>query len=630
MCGLVGLFQRSGVPDARLLARMGATLAHRGPDGEGTYLTEGVGLHHRRLAIIDIEGGRQPMTADGVTLAFNGEIYNYVELRDTLCRLGHQFATQSDTEVLLRMYLQYGTDCFARLDGMFAVLLHDTRRRVAIAARDPFGIKPLYWWSGGDRLSYASEIKALLRDPAVARRVDPQALEDYLALQFVLGGRTLFEGIRTVEPAHWQRIDLGDLSVHEERYWAPDYSGAGTPPGETVEDAARRVRALIDAAVARQMRSDVPVGAYLSGGMDSSLVCALAAPRADGPMPVFTGAFREGPAFDESAHAASVARHVGARMHLSWIGEAQWIDALPRLAWHMDEPAAGPGLFPQYVVSTRAREAVKVCLGGQGGDEIFGGYARHLIGALEDAMLSAMRGQPPAPGALGLGELEAGLGTLGPYLPLVRRAWAGGVDAPPHLRYLRLVDRSDAAGPTLAPAMRERMRTTGVAERFRAVFDRPREASHLKRMLHFDLAASMPALLQVEDRVSMAVSLESRVPLLTTALVQAVAALPDALLLAGGRLKGLMRRAAAPHLPASILARTDKMGFPVPMQHWARGRARDFVRDVLLSRRARERGLFDPAALERLIDHEGEFGRALWGALQLELWHQTMIDPATL
>ena len=630
MCGLVGLIQHAGVPDAGLLARMGETLVHRGPDGEGTYLAERVAFHHRRLSIIDPEGGRQPMSADGVTLAFNGEIYNYVELRDELRRMGHVFATQSDTEVLLRMYLQYGTDCFARLDGMFAVLLHDARRRIVIAARDPFGIKPLYWWRGGDRLSYASEIKALLRDPAVERAVDPQGLEDYLALQFVLGARTLFSGIRKVEPAHWQRIDLADLSVHEERYWAPDYTGTGAPCTETLEDAARRVHALIDAAVARQMRSDVPVGAYLSGGMDSSLVCALAAPRADGALHAFTGAFREGPAFDESAHATAVARHVGAHLHLSWIGEAQWIDALPRLAWAMDEPAAGPGLFPQFVVSSAARETVKVCLGGQGGDEIFGGYARHLIGAFEEAMLSAMRGQRTAPGALGLAELEAGLGTLGPYLPLVRRAWAGGIDAPGHARYLRLIDRSDAAGPTLAPAMRERMRTTGVPQRFQAVFDRPDGASHLQRMLHFDLAASMPALLQVEDRVSMAVSLESRVPLLTTSLVQAVAALPDALLLAGGRLKGLMRRAAGPHLPAEILARTDKMGFPVPLQHWARGRARDFVRDVLLSRRARERGLFDPRALETLIDSEAEFGRALWGALQLELWHQTMIDPATL
>jgi len=630
VCGLVGLFQRRGAPDARLLASMGETLAHRGPDDQGQYLADGVALHHRRLSIIDLDGGHQPMAADGVVLAFNGEIYNYLELHDELRRLGHEFTTRSDTEVLLRMYLQFGTDCFARLDGMFAVLLYDIRRRLVIAARDPFGIKPLYWWTDGERLSYASEIKALLRDPAVARRVDPQALEDYLSLQYVLGERTLFDGIRKVEPAHWQRIDLATLAVRSVRYWAPDYSAAGSSTGESSEDAAARVRALIEGAVARQMRSDVPVGAYLSGGLDSSLVCSLASRHAAGPMQAFTGAFREGSAFDESAHAGAVARHIGAEMHLSWIGEAQWIDALPKLAWYMDEPAAGPGLFPQYVVSSAARETVKVCLGGQGGDEIFGGYARHLIGALEEALLASMHGRRPPPGELTLAELESGLGTLGPYLPLVRRAWAGGVDAPAYERCLRLVDRSDAAGPTLAPAMRERMRHSGVAQRFRDVFDRPAEASYLKRMLHVDLVASLPALLQVEDRVSMAASLESRVPLLTTEIVQAVAALPDAVLLAGGRLKALLRRAAAPYLPASILQRSDKMGFPVPLQRWARGSARDFVRDVLLSRRARERNLFDMTAIENLIENEADFGRGLWGALQLELWYQTMIDPATL
>jgi asparagine synthase (glutamine-hydrolysing) len=296
----------------------------------------------------------------------------------------------------------------------------------------------------------------------------------------------------------------------------------------------------------------------------------------------------------------------------------------------MDEPAAGPGLMPQYAVSSAARREVKVCLGGQGGDEIFGGYARYLVGALEQALLSAMRGEAPAPGEPRLADLQAGLSTLGPYLPLVRRAWASGLDAPAHQRYFRLIDRSDAAGPTLAAPMRERLAGARVLDRFQRLWDRPEGASHLKRMLHADLVSSLPALLQVEDRVSMAVSLESRVPLLSVPLVSAVARLPDALLLSGGRLKAVMREAAEPLLPASIVDRSDKMGFPVPLQHWARGPARNFVGDVLLSRRARERGLFDPAAIERLIDDEAQFGRALWGALQLELWHQTMIDPVTV
>ncbi|NLD69582.1 MAG: asparagine synthase (glutamine-hydrolyzing) [Limnobacter sp.] len=627
MCGLVAVVQPGRVPDRALLARMAAAIAHRGPDDEGQFVAEGIGMHHRRLSIIDIAGGHQPMSADGVVIVFNGELYNYLELRRDLQAQGHVFTTRSDTEVLLRMYLQHGPQCFSQLDGMFALVLYDARQRVCIAARDPFGIKPLYWWRGAGRIAFASEIKALLRDPAVARELDPVALEDYLGLQYVLGERTLFAGISKLQPAHYQVVDVDTLTVRNVRYWQADYADAGAGDAES---AAEEVRALLDASVMRQMRSDVPVGAYLSGGLDSSLVCALAVDHAGAPFRSFTGAFREGPSFDESGHALTLARHVGAQADLLWIDEADWIEEMPRLAWQMDEPAAGPGLFPQFMVSRAAAGKVKVCLGGQGGDEIFGGYARYLIGALEQALIDAMGGREPGPGELTLGELERGLGTLGPYRSLLRRSWAQGIDAPAHLRYLRLVDRSDAAEQILSPSMRERLAHSSLPERFEQLFEQAGDCSHLKRMLHADLVSSLPALLQVEDRVSMAVSLESRVPLLGVELVEAVARLPDSVLLAGGQLKALMRRAAAPLLPSSILNRSDKMGFPVPLQRWARGASRNFVRDVLLCRRARERGIFDPAAIERLIDNEAEFGRALWGALQLELWHQTMIDPATV
>ncbi|MCX7273017.1 MAG: asparagine synthase (glutamine-hydrolyzing) [Burkholderiales bacterium] len=627
MCGLVALLQREGLPDADLLARMGEAIAHRGPDGRGQYRAPGVGLEHRRLAIIDSAGGHQPMSADGVVLAFNGEIYNHVELRDELSRAGHRFTTRCDTEVLLRMYLAHGPDCLSRLDGMFALVLHDTRQRRVLAARDPFGIKPLYWWAGDGRVAYASEIKALLRDPRIARRVDPQALDDYLSLQQVLGERTLFEGVRRVEPAHYQLVDLDTLAVRSVRYWSPDYRvQADTDP----RDALAQVREQLQTGVARQMRSDVPVGAYLSGGLDSSLVCALAAGATDAPMPTFTGAYRDGPEFDESPHALALAGHVGADPRVIWIGDADLRDELPRLAWQMDEPAAGPGLLPQAAVARAAREQVRVCLGGQGGDEIFGGYARHLIGALQEAVISATSGRRPAPGELSLAAIEGGLGTLATYRPLLQRAWAGGFEAPAHARYFRMIDRGAELEPVLAPGLRARRDRAAVQARFQALFERPEEASPLKRMLHADLVGSLPALLQVEDRVSMAVSLESRVPLLGVGLFEAVARLPDAMLLAGGRLKAVMRAAAEPFVPASIRERADKMGFPVPMHGWTRGPARAFIGDVLLSQRSRERGLFEPAALARLLEGEAPFGRALWGALQLELWHQTLIDPATL
>lgn len=619
MCGLVAILQRVGTPDPRVLDAMADAIAHRGPDGAGRHLHEGVGLAHRRLAIIDPEGGAQPMHADGVTLVFNGAIVNHVELHDELLALGHAFNSRSDTEVLLRAYLQWGEAALERLIGMFAFVIHDERRRGCLVARDHFGIKPLYWRREADRILIASEIKALLAAPGTPRALDPQALDDYLALQLVLGERTLFEGIRKLEPAHLQWIDLRTLETRSRRYWRRRF--------DVVEPAdPDALRALVATSVTRQLRSDAPLGVYLSGGLDSSLVAAAAATAHAGPLHAFTGAFREGPMFDETVHARAVATHVGAQLQTLWPTEDDWIEQLPRLARQMDEPAAGPGLFPQFMVSRMARDSVKVCLGGQGGDELFGGYARHLVGALESALEDAIAGRCD-PSRPTLAQLEPGLATLGPYRPLLRSVWRHGLEGPAWQRYFRLIDRSGTDTDWLAEAHRSAERRDAVAQRVEALFNAPEGAGPVQRMLEFDLAASLPALLQVEDRVSMAVGLESRVPLLDPALAEAAARLPDAALLAGGRLKAVLRDVAAPWLPASIVGRTDKMGFPVPLQQWSRGRGRDFVADVLGSRACRERGLFDAPALARLIDGEQPFGRALWGALQLELWHLTMIDP---
>ncbi|MEI7444317.1 MAG: asparagine synthase (glutamine-hydrolyzing) [Burkholderiales bacterium] len=622
MCGLVAIARRHGAPDARLLDAMADTLAHRGPDGAGRHVHGTVGLAHRRLAILDPAGGAQPMSADGVALVFNGAIVNHVELRAELEARGHVFRGTGDTEVLLRAYLQWGEAMLPRLEGMFAVVVHDTRDASLLVARDAFGIKPLYWRREPDRLMWASEAKALLAAPGVPRRLDAQALDDYLALQAVPGERTLFDGLLKLEPAHLQRVDLRTLSVRGARWWRRRFGGA------PVEPAALRER--IAAGVGRQLRADVPVGVALSGGLDSSTVAAAAARAGAQPLVAFTGAFREGPEFDETAHARRVAEHVGARLETVWPTEAEWIDALPRLARAMDEPAAGPGLFPQFMVARLARaHGVKVLLGGQGGDELFAGYARHLVGALEAALDDAIDGRA-RPGAATLATLEPGLGTLGPYRPLLRTAWRDGPHGPAWLRYFRTIDRSAGSDDWIASEHRAPARRAAVAERVRERFEAPEGASPLQRMLEFDLTALLPSLLQVEDRTSMAVGLESRVPLLDTALAQDAAGLADAMLLAGGRTKAALRDAAAPWLPAETVGRRDKMGFPVPLQHWARGRAREFVADVLGSRACRERGLFDPAALTRLVDTEAAFGRSLWGALQLELWHLAMIDaPVT-
>lgn len=626
MCGFVVLIQRFGLPDPGLVAHMAQALQHRGPDGEGAYARAGVAMHHKRLAIIDIRGGQQPMQAEQVALSFNGEIYNYVELRQELEKLGHHFTTESDTEVLLRMYLQYGTDCIARLNGMFAFVLHDARRGTILAARDHFGIKPLYSMRIGDTLMFASEIKAILRHPGARRELDPIGLEDYLSLQFVLRERTMFKGIEKLEPAHYQVIDERTLATSNHRYWIPDFDHVDTAAPEQALD---EVRELLFASVKRQMRSDVPVGAYLSGGLDSSFVAAAAARQTGHRFKTFTGAFSEGPEYDETSYAYALADHIGADAHTIYPTERDFIDLLPRLTYHMDEPAAGPGLFPQFMVSQQARSYVKVCLGGQGGDELFVGYARYLIGALEEALLDSVRGRPASADTLSLSNLEHCLGTLKTYMPLLRRAWGTGVDAPSDQRYFRILNRLDASSPLLAPGVMDQTSGSDVRERFSQIFNRPSRASHLKRMLHFDLVATLPTLLHVEDRASMAASLESRVPLLDAKLVDRMAALPDRMLLAGGFSKSVLRHASRGLVPDRVLNRTDKMGFPVPLQRWIKGPAREFVRDILLSQRARDRGIFSPNRIEALIGNEFEFGRSLWGALQIEMWHRAFIDSDT-
>ena len=610
--------------DTGRLERMADVIAHRGPDDRGMFADSRVGLAHRRLSIIDLVTGRQPMSADGVTVAFNGEIYNYLELRAGLQRQGHAFRTNSDTEVLLRTYLEYGVDFVSRLNGMFAFVLYDARRGRIVAARDHFGIKPLYVHRGAHRILFASEIKALLQHPDVERSVDPAGLDDYVTLQYTLGDKTLFKGIEKLLPAHVEVLDLATGTLQRQRYWKPSFRiDTSRDEGAFVEE----LRSLLESSIHLQMRSDVPVGAYLSGGLDSSTVAMLAARETPTPLKTFTGAFREGPEFDESGYARTVAEACGAESLLTYPTEDDFIELLPTLVYHMDEPAAGPGLFPQFVVSRLASRHVKVCLGGQGGDEIFGGYARYVIAYVEQALKSAIYGgSEEGEHAVTLESIAPNLPCIQQYVPLLARFWQRGLFESTEQRYFAMMDRSEGALDAYSADFRRRYDREAVFGRFRAVFEEADTPSYYNRMLYYDMMTSLPSLLQVEDRVSMAVSLESRVPLLDRRIVDLVASVPPAIKFKGGEMKYLFKRAIADVLPASVLERRDKMGFPVPLQHWARGRAREFFNDVLLSRRALERGLFDPAAVERMIDEETAFSRVLWGLLQLELWHRQFID----
>jgi asparagine synthase (glutamine-hydrolysing) len=625
MCGLAGIIRFDGQPvQAEPLLRMAATLRHRGPDGAGHLVQGTVGLAHQRLSIIDLTTGQQPMASGHSVIVFNGEIYNYVELRAELIGRGRTFRTTSDTEVLLQMYEEYGPEFVRRLNGMFAFLLWDRARNQLMAARDHFGIKPLYVHATPDRLLFASEIKALLTHPEVRAAADMEAVQEYLTFQYVLGERTMFAGIHKVLPGEYHLADLATGAHRAIRYWEPRF---GVDHRFTERHWLEQVQWLLADAVRLQMRSDVPVGAYLSGGLDSSLVTALAARTSPGQLHTFTGRFAEGPEFDESGWARMVSERYGTTMHVVTPTEHEFVDTLPRLIYHMDEPVAGPGLFPQYMVSRYAARHVKVVLGGQGGDEIFGGYARYLVAYFEQAIKGAIyESNEEGEHIVSLQSILPNLPSLQQYAPMMQQFWRAGLFEEMDRRYFRLIDRSGGALSLLSPAFRAGFEGDAIFGRFRAVFNHPDTQSYYNRMTHYDMVTNLPALLQVEDRVTMASSLESRVPLLDHRLADLMGSLPPVMKFKGGELKYLLKKAIGDLLPAPVLHRKDKMGFPVPLHLWARGSAHDFFADTLLSRRCRERGLLDVGEVEKQMAHEGAYSRKLWGMLNLELWFRAFID----
>ncbi len=627
MCGLVGIVNLDGgAVSLPILEDMGSALNHRGPDDEGVYVDGNVGFCHKRLSIIDLSSGHQPMTFDSVTIAYNGELYNYIELRAELQARGHIFRTSSDTEVIIRMYLEYGAECVGRFNGMFAFLLHDRARQVLLTARDHFGIKPLYYCETGSRILFASEIKALLRHPDITAHQDLDALREYLTFQFVLGSRTLFRSIWKVPPGHYQVVDLQTGAMRTTRYWEPRFE---IDPYHTKEYFVVELRRLVDDAVRLQMRSDVPVGTYLSGGLDSSIISVAASAYTGGRLKCFTGAFREGPEFDESPYAREVADACGAEMFEIVPTEDEFVDLLPKLVYHMDEPGAGPGLFPQYMVARCASRHVKVCLGGQGGDEIFGGYARYLVAYLEQALKGAIfETNEEAEHIVSLKSIVPNLASLRQYSPMLKAFWSDGVFEPMDRRYFRLIDRNSGDPELLSEGFRCYLDREDLFARFQAVFNHPDTLSYYNKMTHFDMVTGLPALLHVEDRMSMAVSLESRVPFLDPRIVTLVTSMPPRMKFSGGEMKYILKEAVGDLVPPRILHRKDKMGFPVPIHLWARGRAREFFADTLLSRASRERGLTDQAQVTRLLDSESPFSRRLWGLLNLELWHRQFIDAA--
>jgi asparagine synthase (glutamine-hydrolysing) len=628
MCGIAGIVHLDGQPIAQLAERldlMNRLLAHRGPDDHAIWTEPGgcAGFMHRRLSIIDLSTtARQPMIGeDGRVLVFNGEIYNYLELREPLAS-GWAFRTQGDSEAILASHAKHGDATVSQLRGMWAYSLWDPKARRLFASRDRFGIKPFYYAIVGRELYFASEIKALV--PFLAEvKTDPQALAEYLTFQFTLGGETLFAGVRELQPAHNLIVENG--RVHEKCYWDVQYDHVRGHPAKWYEE---QVRGLIEDSLRLHLRADVPVGAYVSGGMDSSLVALLSSRHAEANNLFFHGKFTQFPGYDESRYAQEVEALSGGELFQVDITAQDFADTISKVIYHLDQPVAGPGAFPQYMVSQLASQHVKVVLGGQGGDEIFGGYARVLVGYMEQCLKASIEGDPdPGVFAVSFQDILPRLSLLREYKPMIQGAFSKGLFDPFDERYFRLIDRSqdmaDEVDWNVLPK-------AGVFERFREHFNRPNtgQTAYFDRMTHFDFTHLLPALLQVEDRMSMAHGLEARVPLLDAPLVEFAASIPPEIKFEGGQLKHMLRDGFADVIPADILNRRDKMGFPVPLNEWLSGELKEFVGDIFASRGARERDFMNGHAVMAAMSGSKGFSRKAWGLLSLELWNQQFVDNA--
>ena len=632
MCGIVGMvkFDPREHVDAACLMRMRDVMRHRGPDGAGQWSEGPVGLAMRRLAIVDVAGGNQPMANEdeSVWIVYNGEIYNHAVLRRDLQGRGHRYRTRADTETILHVYEEDGERCVERLQGMFAFAIWDRMRQRLLLARDRLGIKPLYYAVTARELLFASEVKGILAADSVRPTLNEAVLPELLATRFVSGEDTLFRGIRKLLPGRTLSWSLGD-GVRMRRYWRLPASIQDTPA--TVRGVAREVRARLEEAVRSHLMSDVPLGLFLSGGLDSSGLAALMAPMVREPIRTFSVGFNE-PGADELAYARLVARTVGAEHRDVVISPREFAEALPRLIWHEDEPIATPASVPLYFVSRLAQAHVKVVLTGEGADELFLGYHWYRTTAW-----NARLGRPYwtiVPRAL-RERIRNAVCALPPGMR--RYASRSFLALEPGQRALfyenfavfpEAIQRELLAAPALLDA------SDPYAEGLRRYTEAP--GGTLDRMSHADLQTYLVELLMKQDQMSMAASIESRVPFLDHHFVEYVAALPARFKLRGWRTKAVLRAALRGLVPEEILARR-KMGFPVPLGRWFRGPLWPLIEEFVLGPRALGRGLFVPSTLRRLAEEHRaglrENGDRLWLLVNLEMWLRMFLDgaePATL
>ncbi len=627
MCGIAGRFNYlSGAPvSPRIVQGMCDLIAHRGPDGDGVWVDGPVGFGHRRLAIIDLSpAGRQPMTTpDGnVTITFNGEIYNFLELREELAQHGHRFHTRTDTEVILAAYRQWGLACVERLRGMFALAIWDAPERRLFIARDRVGKKPLHYLVDRDGLAFASEPKAFLADPTFTPTPNLEAISAYLSYQYVPSPLSAFEGVRKLPPAHYLVVQDGRIEVT--RYWKLSYARKRRI---TEAEASEELLARLREAVRLRLIADVPLGAFLSGGIDSGTIVALMAGLSSGPVKTFSIGFEE-QAFNELPYARQVAERYGTDHH-EFIVRPDARAIFPQLVWHYNEPFADSSAIPTYYLSELARRHVTVALNGDAGDENFAGYRRYITPS------SAHRFDR-LPGAV-----RRAVGEVARVVPAPQRAdsvmnrgrrWLRRLSDTPAGRYNRRITIFDpdlkreicdpsflvASGGDASPTFLE------------TAFERSDAANTVDAALDVDVTYYLSDCLLVKvDIATMAHGLEGRSPMLDHEFMAFAASLPTDLKLRGTSTKYILKRAARSLLPADIIDRPKK-GFSVPLGDWFRGELRDMVGDLLLDQRSASRGYFKPGVVQRLVDEHWRGVAAwedqLWSLLMLESWHRMLVD----
>lgn len=625
MCGIAGFVGR-GTRDH--LEKMVRTLIHRGPDDEGMFLSTGVGLGMRRLSIIDLAGGRQPMAneSDDLHLVFNGEIYNFRELQAGLIERGHRFRTASDTEVILHLYEEKGERCVESLRGMFAFALWDAPSETLLLARDRLGKKPLYYWYQNDLLLFASEIKALLCHPAVSRTLDWTALHQYMAFGYTPADRSIFDGIRKLPPGHAAMLQGGSLSLH--RYWSlPDGTAIATP-APALDEVLARVRHDLREAVRLRLESDVPLGVFLSGGIDSSAVVACMREVTGQRIATFSIGFGSStPTFDELPYARSVSQRFETD-HTEEILEPKVAEILPIMVRHFDEPFADSSSIPTFIVAQATAQHVKVALSGIGGDETFAGYPRYL-----GVRLSEAYARIPAPlrslsnAALGSIPESDGSRNLGDWA----RRFVDGSSVSMPQRYIGW--NRFFAEPLLNALTTESLRSRlsyDTEKHHRAAYATYGHNDPMDGAFRIDLSTYLPDdLLVMADRMSMAHSLELRAPFCDHRVIEESLKIPPSVKLPGFRLKGLLRQAFADTLPPEVISHR-KQGFMIPLARWLRTDLRGQLNDLLSPEQVQARGLFHPKAVDRLKTEHLMGTRShsdrLWTLMMLELWMREYLD----